>query len=100
MRYQITCKFCGTPFGSNFKHSKFCSDECRGKVRGQKGLAKYIPDRDFTPDTPFYCQKWYREGMSIKDIANALSRSEGSVIRALQTPLSANHQAIVERAHK
>jgi hypothetical protein len=45
-------------------------------------------DREHTVDTAYLCQKWHREGMSIKQIGDMLYRSTGSVKKALSVQLA------------
>ena len=80
------CAICGKPFQTRNPKSACCSEMCRQK--------KYKPsehgsrDREFTELTPYLCQKWYQEGMPIRQIAELLDRSKENVIKALAIPLS------------
>ena len=94
--YKSICEICGAEVTSHSPRRKYC-DRCQIEVRHRYDNARYWrrvdaeknirrnPDREFTEDTVFLVKKWYKEGMSIKDIADVLSRSRESVIKALKT---------------
>ena len=94
--YKSICEICGAEVISHSPRRKYCG-RCQIEVRHSYDNARYWrrvdaeknirrnPDREFTEDTVFLVKKWYKEGMSIKDIADVLSRSRESVIKALKT---------------
>lgn len=94
--YHSKCEICGAEVTSHSPRRKYC-DRCQIEVRRSYDKARYWrrvdkeketiknPHREFTKDTVFLVKKWYQEGMSVKDIAECLSRSRESVIQALKT---------------
>lgn len=91
-KYKLVCT-CGKPFEAAYMYAKYCSDECRKKGRRDQIAEK---DRGFTEITAMLCQKWHKEGMSVKSIADVLRRSPESVRKALKVKLPRYQQAIVD----
>lgn len=91
-KYKLICT-CGKPFEASYLHAKYCSDECRKKGRSIQTPER---DREFTELTAMLCQKWRKEGMSVKAIADVLKRSPDSVRKALKVKLPRYQQAIVD----
>ncbi len=113
-----TCPVCGQPFMAEGSTRIYCGDRCRKRrwttthPRTQKiclqcgnqfiarsrstvlcracreALTDNDRDREHTVDTAYLCQKWHREGMSIKQIGDMLYRSTGSVKKALSVQLA------------
>lgn len=81
-----TCAICGKPFQTRIKNDVYCSDECKDKASQHE--RENALNRDYTELTPYLCQKWRREGMSIKKIAALVSRSPENVRKALKIRLS------------
>lgn len=71
------CNICGTPLegGKSDSENMWCRN-----CRQQKAKAH---DRVYTCDTVYLVCKWHAEGMSVKDIALLLGRSEKNVQQAL-----------------
>lgn len=82
--YQKVCIECGRTFLTHNKRTAYCSDKCINA----KYLVKKNQDREFTSLTPYLCQKWRREGMPIRQIADTLNRSIQNVKQALAVPLT------------
>ncbi|WP_101908854.1 hypothetical protein [Marasmitruncus massiliensis] len=87
-----TCAVCGKPFQTRIKNDVYCSDECKDKASQRENVL----NRDYTELTPYLCQKWRREGMSIKKIAALVSRSPENVRKALKIRLSREDYATME----
>ena len=87
------CKNCGKPFTTCNRRKVYCSDACMGQAyRSPKG----DKNREFTPLTPYLCQKWRKEGMSVKEIALILHRTPENVRKALRVKLSPGQYAAME----
>lgn len=71
------CNICGTKLqgGKSDGENMWCS-KCRGDASKEQ-------NRKYTSDTVYLVCKWHAEGMSVKDIALLLKRSEENVQRAL-----------------
>lgn len=91
-KHTMICHFCGKPFEAADR-AVYCSKDCR--VAAAKAPLR-DKNREFTPDTPYLCQKWRREGMSVKKIAEILLRSTESVRKALAVPLTAEQYRDME----
>lgn len=82
--YQKICITCGQPFTTHNPRTLYCTSKCKNaKYRVRRNA-----DREFTSLTPYLCQKWRREGMSVRMIAQTLNRSVENVKRALSVPLT------------
>lgn len=81
-RVKKVCRQCGGQFVARSNSAVYCM-ECRDAKAPAKDR-----DRKHTPDTAYLCQKWHREGMSARQIADILRRSAGSVRKALAVPLA------------
>lgn len=79
--YNKTCEICGTEFKTTYCYQRFCCEKCRDIEK------KNAKNRPFTRDTPFLCQKWKSEGMSVRKIAEVMNRSTDSVKKALAVRL-------------
>ncbi|MGN1303770.1 MAG: hypothetical protein ACI4YB_01915 [Oscillospiraceae bacterium] len=79
MSKSVTCYICGKNKTVKRKNGFECyiCPECKNDKEKQK-------NRIFTKDTVFLVCKWYNEGMSRKNIATVLKRSEESVQLALE----------------
>ena len=95
--YSIRCVRCGKMTPSKSKARRYC-DKCKREVDNLQRKESYHrrkegtrpengPSRPFTPDTPYLCQKWAKEGMASRDIAAVLNRRESEVLAALLIPL-------------
>ncbi len=73
----LYCNICGVKLqgGKSDGENMWCS-KCRGDVCKEQ-------NRKYTSDTVYLVCKWHAEGMSVKDIALLLKRSEENVQRAL-----------------
>ncbi len=107
MDRQKRCEWCKKYFYTTRSDRKYCSPNCcreadrlrqRKLYARKRGKASISPrkNRELTSDTAYLCQKWYREEMSIKEIALCLDRSVTSVERALKAPLSAMQKEKME----
>lgn len=83
-KHEAVCRNCGKVFLTADK-AVYCSAECRITAARAPMRDK---DREHTVDTAYLCQKWHREGMSIKQIGDMLYRSTGSVKKALSVQLA------------
>lgn len=52
-------------------------------------------NRPYTSDTVYLIQKWHREGMKVKEIAELLNRSVENVQVALQSPLTRGQEKAI-----
>ena len=96
---QVRCENCKRYFWTTRPEKKYCSQECyregtlkrlKMKRATSRNFSKYsVRNRNFTEDTPYLCQKWLKEGMSVREIADCLDRSITSVEMALKVPLHA-----------
>lgn len=76
---EVTCYICGNKRKVNRTTGLECyiCPDCKGNKEKQM-------NRIFTKDTVFLICKWYKEGMSPKNIASVLKRSEDNVRLALK----------------
>lgn len=87
------CIECGKSFTASRSTAEYCSSACKNekyKVKGNK-------NRKFTELTPYLCQKWHREGMSIRLIAELLNRSIQNIKIALAVPLTNDAYADIRK---
>ena len=87
--FKKKCFECGKVFMTKANNAKYCSKKCKRKhvTESEKGT-RGGKDRKFTPMTPYLCQKWHREGMPTRQIAEILNRSVENVKSALDVKLS------------
>lgn len=108
---EVVCPICGKTFSTMSATAKFCSNQCKDKnyynkyhERRKAGLemkeqskAVYAPERPRTEDTLFFVHKWSAEGMTAKEIANLLCRSERSVKEMLAEEISALEKQVIKK---
>ena len=82
--HEVVCRYCGTVFLTS-SNAVFCSGECRSAMTRAPVKDR---DREHTTDTAYLCQKWRREGLSVRQIADILGRTAESVRKALAVPLA------------
>lgn len=91
-KHEAVCRNCGKVFMTADK-AVYCSAECRITAARAPMRDK---DREHTVDTAYLCQKWYREGMDTREIAEILRRSVESVNLALAVRLGPEDYAMME----
>lgn len=107
MKYIKRCEYCGKIFVATRINARFCCPTCcrawdrqRQKLRtAQKRIENKstILNRPFTVDTPFLCQKWHKEGMTVKELATLLERSVENVEEALRVELAPGELEAIEK---
>ncbi len=76
------CKTCGKAFAPINANHLYCCEDCRPSKHVSQRMEHNL-NRPFTQDTVFLVCKWYREGMSVKQLAKLLYRSQESIQKAL-----------------
>lgn len=82
------CPECGAKFVAKGR-KKFCSSVCARKYNNRGGKFGYLVpgaaglDRGYTAEEAAHVRKWYREGLSIKQLGQILNRSEDNIKKAL-----------------
>lgn len=87
------CAICGKDFEPRQRNHIYCGYRCRlqREYDRRKGIASVKVEQEraeMTELTPYLCQKWRREGMAVRQIADILRRSTESVRKALDVPLA------------
>ena len=93
--YRKICPCCGKEFETNKQFQKYCCRACQKKsytnpylpdkyvIQGEAGL-----NRPLTADEIMHIHNWHAGGESVWQLAEELRRSEQSIQKALNTPLT------------
>lgn len=101
----VRCARCGVEIVARSPNRRYCGGcihemamekwASQRKRRQLQALMQY-PSRPLTEDTAYLCQKWRREGMSVRETAIILSRPEKDILAALAVRLPKKRLAVME----